>query len=72
MPDCSTAGCQGCSMCMADGGEVPAESMDVMPDDSEMDDALTEAAAGELLDAIQAKDKGGILEAIRAIVLSTR
>lgn len=51
----------------AEGGEVEGEG-DMDGDDSSMLDACGQ----ELLDAFERKDKGQILEAIRAIVLSLR
>lgn len=56
---------------MENEGEMPDEHID-MPemDDQSMDDELNEAAAGELLSAIEAKDKKQILESIRAIVMN--
>jgi hypothetical protein len=55
---------------MADGGEVGPIDLDADADD--VDNEILDSCAGELLDAIERKDKGQILEAIRAIVLSTR
>jgi hypothetical protein len=53
---------------LAEGGEVEGPEMS----DDEMDAALGDAACGELLDAIEKKDKAAILESIRALVLSVR
>ncbi len=52
-----------------------AEGGDVEPDmdgDSPEDMELMEAVSSELMDAFEAKDKKGILDAIRAIVLSCK
>lgn len=49
----------------AEGGEVE------MGDD-DMDNELSDMACGELLESIEKKDKAGILEALRAIVLGVR
>lgn len=39
-------------------------------DEATIDNELMDMASGELMQAIQSKDKKGILEAIRAIVLN--
>jgi len=51
----------------AEGGEV--DEMAEMPDDG-ADDELMEACCSELMDALESKDKKGVLDAMRAIVLS--
>jgi hypothetical protein len=51
----------------AEGGEV-----DEMPEGDSSEDAMLESCAAELMDAIHAKDKKGILDALRAIVLSMK
>ena len=54
---------------MAEGG-MPEDAPD-MDDMTGVDDELNDMAAGELLDAIEAKDKKGILEAIKALVMNS-
>lgn len=56
----------------AKGGQV--ENMHDMPEmkDHEMDDALNDMIAEELMQAFEKKDKKGILEAIQALVLSCK
>lgn len=51
----------------AEGGEVEDHDMD---DDQSIDDELNEIVAGELLDAFERKDKKGILDSIRALVMN--
>lgn len=70
---CSTCGVEGCMAhggmmkpMMAEGGEMPPD----MDHDGDMDDELNGMVAEELLHAIEHKDKNGILEAIRALVMS--
>lgn len=62
-------------MCMSCGGEMPCRShggeMSEM-DDSAMDDELNDMIADELQQALDQKDKKGILEAIRALVLNCK
>lgn len=48
---------------MAEGGEAEMDDMD-------SDDELNDACAEELMHALESKDKKGVLEAIRAIVLN--
>lgn len=69
---------------LAHGGEVEDDKMDMYamsPDvpamhdeggeiDDDMDQELNEMVADELLSAIEAKDKKGILESIRALVMN--
>lgn len=50
------------------GGEKHDEPMD----ESGIDDELNDMAAQELMDAFTAKDKKGVLEAIRALVLNCK
>lgn len=62
---------------LADGGEVeelePMKDMDGDHDgDMGSDDEIMDACADELMDALEKKDKRGILEAIKAIALSCK
>ncbi len=60
-----------CGVCMPDGREVSYDEGGEV-EGPDMDDELSEMAAGELLEALEKKDKKEILESIRAIVLSVR
>lgn len=48
-----------------DGGEVSE-------DHSEMDNELQEACCDELMDALESKDKKGVLDAMKALILSCK
>lgn len=59
----------------AGGGEVEegeAPALDLDADAEAEDSSMLDACADELMDALERKDKGQILEAIKAIVLSVR
>lgn len=59
---------------MAEGGDVEGRA-DPIQDDAGGDtseDAMLESCAGELVDALQAKDKRGIVDALRALILSCK
>lgn len=51
---------------LADGGEVEIK----MDDDHDMDNELHESLAHELMEAFEKKDKKGVLESIKALVMS--
>lgn len=51
---------------LADGGEVEMK----MDDDHDMDNELHESLAHELMEAFEKKDKKGVLESIKALVMS--
>lgn len=69
--------CKTCGKmdCMAHGGEAEPMEMEVhdeMPAEGNVDDELMEMAAEELVHALEKKDKKGIVEAIKALVMSCK
>lgn len=72
---CGTCGKMNC---MAHGGKAEPMEIDLdgdhdeMPMDSSVDDELMEMAADELVQALEKKDKKGIVEAIKALVMSCK
>lgn len=58
----------------ADGGEVDGGEVDgpEAGDEADIDAELMDMCAGELLEALEKKDKKGVLESIRAIVLNSK
>lgn len=73
MDKCAHGGmAESCPKCMAKGGEAMEPGADTAGDNEAMDTELEDMCAEELMHAIEAKDKKGVLEAIRALVLSCK
>lgn len=61
---CKTCGAMNC---MAHGGMAGEDGEDM---DSDIDNELNEMVAQELMDAFERKDKKGVLESIKALVMN--